>query len=132
MAVDVDITPTSLVLNTFSADILDTDGTAITDEAANQFSIKADGRGADRLLLKFVANGSGDTVVIKAGDRPPALLAGLGDLTQVLAISDVRYVVVESARFMQDDGTITVTCSDDGTTCKAFELGISTPHPLNP
>ncbi|KKL84937.1 hypothetical protein LCGC14_1959740 [marine sediment metagenome] len=129
---DVDITPTSLVLNTVSADILDTDGTAISDATNNVFSIKADGRGADRLLLKFLSDSSGDTVVIKAGDRPPALLAGVGDLSLTFAANDVRYIVVESARFMQDDGTINVTCGDDGTTCKAFELGISTPHPLNP
>ena len=129
---DVDITPTSLVLNVASADILDSGGTSISNASANEFIIAADGRGADRLLLKFLTDGSADTVVIKAGDRPPALLAGLGDLSITLAGSDVRYIVVESARFMQDDGTITVTCGNNATTCKAFELGISTPHPLNP
>lgn len=132
MAVDVDITPISLVLNVQSADTDDTDGTSISNASANQFSIKADGRGANRLLLKFLTDGSADTVVIKAGDRPPALLAGLGDLSLTLDGLDVRYIIVESARFMQDDGTITVTCGNNATTCLAFELGISTPHPLNP
>lgn len=129
---DVDITPTALVLNAFSADILDADGTAISNASANVFSIKADGRAGARLLLKFLSDASGDTVVIKAGDRPPSPLAGLGDLSKVLAANDVRYVIVEAARFMQDDGTIDVTCGDDGTTCKAFEFASETPHALNP
>ena len=129
---DIDITPTALVLNTMSADILDTNGVAIANASANVFSIKADGRAGARLLIKFLADGSGDTVVIKAGDRPPSQLAGLGDLSLVLAASDVRYIIVEAARFMQDDGTINVTCGDDGTTCKVFEFASETPHAMNP
>lgn len=120
MAVTV-ITPTTLVMNTESADILDGDGTVATTPA-DGFSIAAAGLNGDRLLLKFLADGTGDTVVIVAGDRPPSQRAGLGNLSIVLAASDVRYICVEAARFLQDDGTILATCTDAGTSCKAFIL----------
>src|SRR5687767_4460301 len=113
------ITPTALVMNTMSADILDADGVA-ADTPSDGWAIAAGGRNGDHLLLKFLADGTGDTVTIKAGDRPPSARAGLGDLALVLAASDVRYIVVEAARFLQDDGSITAICTDAGTTCKAF------------
>ena len=113
------ITPTELVINTVSADILDADGTAATTPA-DGWVIAAAGHSGDRLLLKFLAGASGDTVTITAGDRPPAQREGLGTLAIVLAASDVRYICIEAARFLQDDGTIEAVCTDTGTTCKAF------------
>lgn len=115
------ITPTTLVLNTMSADILDADGVA-ADTVGDGWAIAAGGLNGDRLLLKFLADGTGDTVTIKAGDRPPSQRADLGDLALVLAASDVRYICVEASRFLQSDGTITAICTDTGTTCKAFIL----------
>jgi len=129
---DTAVTPTALVLNAMSADILDAGGTAIGTAATDTFSIAADGRSGARLLLKFLVDASGDTITILAGDRPPSPLAGLGNLDLVLAANDVRYIIIEAARFMQDDGTIRVDCTDDGTTCKAFEFASETPHALNP
>lgn len=122
------ITPTTLVLNTKSADILDADGVVATTPA-DGWVIAAGGRSGDRLLLKFLADASGDTVVFHQGDRPPSQRAELGatgteiddgglDLT--LAASDVRYICVEASRFLQDDGTIHAHCADAGTSCKAF------------
>lgn len=129
---DVDITPTPLALNVQSDDILDTDGTAISNASANVFVIAADARQGARLILKFTVNGSGDTVTITSGDRPPSPHAGVGDLELTLVASDVRYIIVEGARFTHDDGAIRVTCLDDGTTCYAFEFASETPHVLNP
>ena len=114
------VTPTTLVMNTESADILDANGTSINTASTDVFSISAAGLPPGRLLLKFLVNGTGDTITIAAGDRPPSQRAGLGALTIVMAASDVRYIVVDSSRFLQDDGTIRATCTDDGTTCKAF------------
>jgi hypothetical protein len=116
-----DITPTELVTDVMSADILDANGTVATTPA-DGFNILAEGIAGGRLLLKFLADASGDSVVIQSGDKPPAERAGLGDLTLVLAASDVRYVVVDPSRFMRDDGTILATCTDAGTSCKAFLL----------
>lgn len=125
---DVAITPVALTMNTMSDDLDDASGTAISN-TANTFVIATSASGVavrdmqgTRLLLKFVADGSGDTVVIKAGDRPPSQRADLGDLSLVLAASDVRYIAVEAGRFLQDDGSIHATCSDTGTKASAFLL----------
>jgi hypothetical protein len=118
---DVAITPAQLVMNERSADLVAL-GTAITDAAANVFAIAAGGRHGDRILLGFEADASGDTVTILAGDRPPAERAGLGSVTIVLAASDLRVVAVEAARFLQDDGSIRATCTDNGTLCFALIL----------
>lgn len=115
------ITPTSLVLNTESADILDANGDVATTPTDGWVITPAD-PGRRLTLLKFLADATGDTVTIVAGDRPPSQRAGLGNLTITLAASDVRYIVVEKARFLQDDGTYLATCTDAGTTCKAFDL----------
>jgi len=108
-------------MHTRTADLLGV-GTVITDAAANVFSITAGGRHGDRLLLIFEADASGDTVTIVAGDRPPAQRADLGTITVVLAASDIRGVCVEAARFLQDDGTIRATCTDNGTLAYALIL----------
>ncbi len=120
---DVAITPTPLVVEVFSDDILDAAGTAIGTASTDEFAIAAPAGVRDSILvLKFVANGSGDTVVISAGDRPPSQRTGLGSLSKVLAASDCRYVIVDQSRHLQDDGKIRATCSDDGTTCYAFTI----------
>ena len=119
---DIAITPTELAINVASADILDADGVTIADASANTFAIAAGGVAGGRLLLKFFDDGSSDTVVIKSGDRPPSQRVDLGDLSIAMAASDCKYVCVELGRFLQDDGTIRVTCGDDGMECKAFLL----------
>lgn len=117
---DIAITPTTLALNTMSADILDTDGVAIADAAANVFAIAVGGRSGNQVVLKFWDDSSGTTVTILAGDNPPSHRAGLGNLVLTLAANDVRYIAVEASRFLQDDGTIRATASDNGTECSAF------------
>lgn len=116
---DVAITPITLVMNTASADNADADGTSISS-TSNVFAIAAAGHNGDSLLLKFVDDGSGCTVKVLAGDRPPSSRAGLGDLSITLAASDVKYVGVEAGRFLQDDGTIRATSTDSGTKCAAY------------
>lgn len=119
---DVAITPTDLAINAESADILDADGVAIADASANTFAIAAGGLAGGRLLLKFFDDGSSDTITILAGDRPPSQRVDLGNKTFTMAASDCKYIVIEAGRFLQDDGTIRVTCTDDGMECKAFTL----------
>ena len=119
---DVAVTPTTLAVNTASADILDADGVAIASASANTFAIAAGGEAGGKLLLKFFDDGSGDTITILAGDRPPSQRADLGNLTFTMAANDCKYIPVETGRFLQDDGTIRVDCTDDGMECKAFIL----------
>lgn len=118
---DVAITPEAVTMNTRTSDLVAL-GTAISSASGNTFAIAAGARHGDRLLLLFEADGSGDTVTILAGDRPPSQRAGLGDITVVLAASDLRAVAIEAARFLQDDGSIRATCTDDGTLCSALIL----------
>ena len=115
------ITPTPLVRDVVSADILDAAGTVATTPSDGWVIAAPVGPDVD-LLLKFLVDASGDTITIKAGDRPPSHLSGLGDLALVLAASDVRYIMVEKGRFLQDDGTFLVVCTDAGTTCYAFTI----------
>jgi len=111
----------TLVHNTPSADLLDANGVAATTPA-DGWVIAAAGIEGGRLLIKLLADATGDTVTFLAGDNPPSHRKGLGNLAVVLAASDVRYLVLESGRFLQDDGTILATCTDAGTTLHAFLL----------
>ena len=76
----------------------------------------------DKIIIRLVADGSGDTVTVTAGDRYPAQRADLGNLTLTLAASDVVYVTIEMSRFMQNDGTVIVTATDAGTVLTAMGL----------
>ncbi|GAA3416204.1 hypothetical protein [Streptosporangium vulgare] len=55
-------------------------------------------------------NGTDRVVTIKAGDNPPALAGGQGDLAvTVAATSGVQFIgPFESGRFIQADGTIEI------------------------
>jgi hypothetical protein len=55
------------------------------------------------------------TVKVLAGDNPPALRAGLGDLEFTVAQNAVKYLVLESMRFRQDDGKINITVTPAAT-----------------
>lgn len=115
------ITPVVLALNTASADKADADGAVI--DATDGADVLAANIGKNQLLImKFVDDGSGATVAIKAGDNPPAMTQGLGDISITLAASDVKYIAVEQARVTQNDGTIHITSTDAGTKMMAFIL----------
>lgn len=117
------ITPTVIAPNTASDDIADADATVPTDAADGWSIVNADE--SDNMLVKFVADGSSRTVTVKAGDKPPAERSGLGDLSISLSANDVKYVWLESARFMRggaNAGTINVTTSNAAVKCGAFIL----------
>lgn len=62
----------------------------------------------EELLLEITqTDATARTATIVAGDSPPALSAGQGDISQSIAQNAV-YVVggLESARFLQSDGTL--------------------------
>jgi hypothetical protein len=114
------ITPVQLALNTASADLPDAAGTVATTPA-DGWSITLGAAGiVERMMLKFLADGSGDTVTILAGDSPLAVRAGLGNLAITLAANDVKHIYIEAARFLHDDNTIKATCTDAGTSVIAF------------
>ena len=113
------ITPVALVVGTATAD-LPAVGTVATTPADGW--VITPGAGGGVLLLVFEADGSGDTVTIAAGDDGPSLQKYLGADTVTLAASDLKAIIVESGRHMQNDGTILATCTDTGTRCYALKL----------
>jgi len=118
------LTPIALALDTASADLPDASGT-VAATPADGWSCDVTGYKANRILFKFLADATGDTVYINAGDYPPAARQGLGAISVVLAASDVRFIVVEAARVMQSDGTITAYCADAGTMAWCFILPLA-------
>jgi len=110
------------VLETATVTQADSTGTVATTPATGWVIADISAYQGHQILLKFLADATGDTVVINAGDNPPAVRAGLGSLSIVLAASEVMYVVIETARHMQSDGTITAYCADAGTMCWCYIL----------
>lgn len=86
-----------------------TDPAGTTIDQANGMYIAAS-RPELTLLRVANTNGSNRVVTIKAGDSPPALAQGLGDLAvTVAATTGVQWIgPFESGRFIQGDGTIEI------------------------
>src|SRR5688572_8992453 len=112
------IAPIALAFNTQSDDILDAGGTA-ADTQADGWAVTASVP-TERLLFKFFDDGTGGTYTFKAGDRPAAPLAALGDLAVTMSASDCRYIFVEPGRFEKNNGTIVVIGSDAGLEITVF------------
>lgn len=117
-----------LVLNTRSADLPGAGGGTgngiIGGDASGGWEVSPpSGEQFDeRLWFRMLANGTGDTITFKAGDRYPAQRADLGDLEITLAASDERYIVIETSRFLQNDGTIVVEATDSGSVLTAMMM----------
>lgn len=65
----------------------------------------------ERLLIRVTnTEGSTNTVTVKAGDKPPALRSGQGDLVvTVAATTGAQYIgPFESDKYLQDDGSILI------------------------
>jgi hypothetical protein len=116
-------TLTPLTLNTASADLPASGWAAISDGAVG-FSLDVSGVGSP-VVLGFLDGGAADTITITAGDRPPAQLQGQGNLTITMAASDVKYIVLESGRFEQNDSTIKGTVAANATKMIAFLLPVN-------
>lgn len=89
------------------------DGWAISPPAGLSFD--------ERLVMRFFVT-TAATFVVKAGDRYPAQRADLGDLSITMATDDVRMISVETSRFLQNDGTITVTATNTTDRLQAYML----------
>lgn len=88
-----------------TADVLDTGGAAVTLAAAVAGV-------SDRCFLVVKNTAVANLVVaVSAGDKPPAECAGLGALTTAVIAQNASRVLgpFESARFIQDDGSLSVT-----------------------
>lgn len=117
------VTPIALTLDTASTSTTDAAGGTANATPGDGWTCDITGYKANRLLLKFFADASGESAVtISAGDYPPAARAGLGDISVTLTANQVKYICVEAARVMQSDGTILADSVDAGTRMTVFVL----------
>ena len=63
------------------------------------------------------------TLTVKAGDHPPALAAGQGDLAVTVAFGTVQFIgPFESGRFVQSDGSMLIESTTTTGTITAFKV----------
>lgn len=95
------LVPRALVAN---GNLIGSTGSTTIDATLVTNGAVIDACKADRTILRVTnTEGSTNTVTIKAGDNPPALGQGLGDLVvTVAATTGVQYIgPFESGRFIQ-------------------------------
>jgi hypothetical protein len=96
-----------------NGDIADPAGTATNAGVGNGHVIPTagpNGKAVPELtLLRVTAGATGGNVTVLAGDNPPAIAAGLGNLVVNVGNNATRWIgPFESGRFLQNDGTILV------------------------
>ena len=113
------ITPTALVYSTASADLPVTAGTAIV--AANTFLVPYPVEGKLLIVINNTTAGA-KNITIKAGDSE-FIESVKGDYVIAFAQDDVRFLVPESSRFKNADGTVHITFESSTTGfVQAFSL----------
>lgn len=76
--------------------------------ASGATNIVAAGASPEEVILRAVVITATTNVTVKAGDNPPALSGGQGDLTVACPVGTTFLGPFTSARFVQSDGTINV------------------------
>lgn len=95
------MTPTELGVNSGTID-----PTATSFSAADTGSVA--NAVPEQLLLRVVNSTTAGNFVVDAGDYPPALASGQGDLTVAMEASKTYTIgPFESGRFIQSDGSLT-------------------------
>lgn len=101
-------------------------GTALVAAPADDMQIA---NSFAELTVLRVDNSGGATLTltVKAGDYPPAIAAGLGDLAVSVPASGVVYVgPFESGRFVQSDGSMLIEASAATGTITALRVARNT------
>ncbi|MEU9777438.1 hypothetical protein [Streptomyces sp. NPDC047968] len=63
----------------------------------------------ERTVLRVAVGATGGDITILAGDHPPALAAGQGNLVVTVAQNTIQWIgPLESGRFLQADGSLLV------------------------
>lgn len=97
--------------------------TSTTIDATNSHVIPATAQVGETVLRINNTTASTKIVTIKAGANPPAVAAGLGDLAISLAQNVTGVVTLDTARFLQADGTVNVDVAASMTgTIEAYQL----------
>lgn len=103
---DTAVTLTLAPLDAFSGAI----GAATAISAGDTAVIAAVGR-TDKLLIEVTNTTAAKDVTIEAGVGPRA---ALGDLVLAFGATETRFISIESARFVQANGTVRVTMEGAG------------------
>lgn len=115
---------TDIPLSVFTAndETADPAGTAADETDGHNVS----GAPLEEIVLRVVLASAGDAanVTVKAGDNPPALSAGQGDLAVECDDDAATFIgPFESARFSQSDGSLNVDIDDEtNVTITAFHM----------
>lgn len=114
---------TNVPITALTANAANADPATTALDATNGHTIAVGGL-TDRLAIEVKNTFAGaKSVTVKAGANPPAIRAGLGDLTKSLAQDEITILVLESARFVQADGAIYVDLTAGTTgTIRAYRL----------
>lgn len=93
-------------------DVANPAGTSVTAGAGNGGQV-ANAQPELTVIRAANASGGAGTVTVKAGDYPPALAAGLGDLTSASIATGASAFLgpFESGRFLQNDGSLIIETS---------------------
>lgn len=86
-------------------------GTTTVDSTLVTNGVVVNGAVPELTLIRVAqTSGAAKNIIVRAGDYPPALASGQGDLTvQVAATSGVQYLgPFESGRFLQGNGSLEV------------------------
>lgn len=102
---DTAVAVTALTEGTISGDLV-AGGTSVT--TGNVAVIAALGDTRNLIIGMYAASAS--VVTVQAGDNPPAQRADLGaNATNTVGAGEVRLLLVEGGRYVQDNGTIRIT-----------------------
>lgn len=88
-----------------------TSPTGTTADTTNDHTVALAGIPLEEIVFRFTnTNGSDRVATILAGDNPPAGSAGQGNLaiTVPATTGDMTVAGLESARFIQDDGSVSI------------------------
>lgn len=109
------VTLNKLAVDTAKDDVVESVLDTGTDPVELPLTVDGD---THNVLLKFQNTAlAADkmAVTIKAGDYPPAFLQAAGDLDLSLDQNDIAYVVLDSARFKKNNGTISIVSTPAST-----------------
>jgi len=115
---------TVVPVTTLTANAALAEATGTSLDPSNGHYVTPGGREDDVFLYLDHTTASSKTVTIKAGSYPPAFRKGLGDLT-ITAAASTKYLIgpLESARFLQADGTINIDVQASTTgTLRVYKL----------
>lgn len=125
---DVAITPIALVPGTATPDLVgaDADDTAVTTSDTFYITMPpVPGGGETRLIIVLEEQGGGASVVtFDAGDYPPAQTSAKGSKTVSLLTSDLKAIVLEAGRHMQNNGRITGSVATNNVYITAYYMPV--------